>query len=126
MSEDTSLIGDSSMHNANEASPGGDFFRHRLTIRFSNGETMVYTVRGALHAEDIPSTVRFVVLTSYECESPDSCTELVLLNLNEISFIKTEHVTVEELEREEAKRREEDLRNNTTSPPRTLTHIGFI
>jgi hypothetical protein len=126
MSEEASLIGDSSMHTASEASPGGDFFRHRLTIRFSNGETMVYTVRDALHAEDIPSTVRFVVLTSYECESPDTCTELVLLNLNEIAFIKTEHVTNAELEREEAERLEADQRNNTKTPPRTLTHIGFI
>lgn len=126
MSEDASLIGDSSMHSASENAPEGGFYRHRLTIRFTNGETLLYTVRDALHAEDIPAAVRFVVISSFACESPDTCAEIVLLNLNDISYIKTEHVTEEELAREATTRREAELKSNTISSPQRLSRIGFI
>jgi hypothetical protein len=126
MSDDTSLIGDSSMHSGSEATPEGGFYRHRLTIRFTNGETLLYTVQDALHAEDISAQVRFVVISSYLCEKPTECTELVLLNLNDVSYIKTEHVTEQELEREATTRREAELRNNTISTPQRLSRIGFI
>lgn len=127
MSEDAALVGDSSMHTESEPAPGGGFYRHRLTIRFTNGETVVYTVREALHAEDISPQVRFVVITSYTCEPPARCDEVILLNLNDISFIKTEHVTSEELEREELTRREaERTRSTITAPQQRLSHIGFI
>ncbi|MBC7910865.1 MAG: hypothetical protein H7Y30_10225 [Pyrinomonadaceae bacterium] len=126
MSEDAALIGDSSMHDSDEAAPGGGFYRHRLTIRFTSGETLLYTVREALHAEDIPVNVRFVVINSYLCDKPEECTEIVLLNLNDVSYIKTEHVTEEELQREATTKREAELRSNTISPPPRLTRIGFI
>jgi hypothetical protein len=125
MSEDASLVGDSSMHTGSEAAPGGGFYRHRLTIRFTNGETLIYTVREALHAEDIPSNMRFVVISSFHCETPEQCSEIILLNLNDISYIKTEHITEEELTREDSTRRETELRSNTISP-RRLSRIGFI
>jgi hypothetical protein len=125
MSEDASLIGDSSMHSGSEAAPSGGFYRHRLTIRFTNGERLLYTVRDPLHAEDIPANVRFVVISSFECEPPEKCSEIILLNLNDISYIKTEHMTEEELTRETSTRREAELRSNTISPQR-LSRIGFI
>jgi hypothetical protein len=126
MSEDAALIGDSSMHTASESAPEGGFYRHRLTIRFTNGETLLYTVRDALHAEDIPASVRFVVISSFECESPETCAEIVLLNLNDISYIKTEHVTQEELTREFTTKREAELKSNTISSSQRLSRIGFI
>jgi hypothetical protein len=125
MCEDASLIGDSSMHSGSEAAPSGGFYRHRLTIRFTNGETLLYTVRDPLHAEDIPANVRFVVISSYLCEPPERCTEIILLNLNDISYIKTEHVTEEELTQETATRREAEQSSNTISPQK-LSRIGFI
>jgi hypothetical protein len=126
MTDDAALIGDSSMHTGNEAAPSGGFYRHRLTIRFTNGETLRYTVRDPLHAEDIPTNVRFVVISSYECEPSEPSAELVLLNLNDISYIKTEHVTPQELEREVLTHREGERRDNTISTPQRLTRIGFI
>lgn len=126
MNEDASLIGDSSTHSAKETSPSGGFFRHRLTIRFANGETLIYTVREALHAEDIPMGVRFVVISSFECESPEKCSEIVLLNLNEIAYIKTEHVTEDELTREALSRSEAEAGNGTIDPSDRISHIGFI
>jgi hypothetical protein len=124
--DEAALIGDSSMHRGDETAPEGGFYRHRLMIRFTNGETMTYTVREALHAEDIPADVRFVVISSYLCEKPDHCAQIVLLNLNDISYIKTEHITDTELEREETAREEAERQKGITRQPLHLSRIGFI
>jgi hypothetical protein len=126
MSENSALIGDSSMHDADEPTPEGGFYRHRLTIRFTNGETFIYTVREALHAEDIPVNVRFALITSYGCETPEQCDEIVLLNLNDISYIRTEHVTDMELQKEELTKRETQRQQSTIGVPQRLSRIGFI
>ena len=125
MSDEDALIGDSSAHGGSEPAPEGGFYRHRLTIRFTNGETFIYTVREALHAEDIGADHRFAVIHSYKYESPEECQEIVLLNLNNISYIKTEHVTEAELEREETTRREAEHKHEGTVPHR-LSRIGFM
>jgi hypothetical protein len=126
MSSEDALIGDSSSHGGSEPAPEGGFYRHRLTIRFTNGETFVYTVREALHAEDIAAEHRFAVIYSYKYDSPEECDEIVLLNLNNISYIKTEHVTEAELEREETTRREAEHTHGGATAPHHLSRIGFI
>lgn len=126
MMDESSLIGDSSMHTGTEPAPEGGFYRHRLTIRFTNGETFVYTVAEPLHAEDIASTARFAVISSYECDKPEQCHEIVLLNLNDISYIRTEHITQAELEKEELTKREAARQQSTIGAPQRLSRIGFI
>ncbi len=124
---DEALIGDSSMHSASEAAPEGGFYRHRLTIRFTNGETFNYTVREALHAEDISVENRFAVISSYKCDSTGQCSEVLLLNLNDVSYIKTEHITDAELQREsEAGSQSEHQHDNNAPAPHHLSRIGFI
>lgn len=123
---DESLVGDSSKHTGSEPAPEGGFYRHRLTIRFTNGETFIYTVSEPLHAEDIPAGVRFAVISSYLCETPDDCDEIVLLNLNDISYIRTEHVTQDVLEKEELTKRETERQKSTIGAPQRLSRIGFI
>jgi hypothetical protein len=126
MTDESMLIGDSSMHTGNEPSPEGGFYRHRLTIRFTNGETFIYTVAEPLHAEDIASSARFAVITSYLCEKPEDCHEIVLLNLNDISYIRTEHVTDKELEKEELTKKEASTQQSTIGTQQRLSRIGFI
>lgn len=126
MTDENSLIGDSSMHTGSEPAPEGGFYRHRLTIRFTNGETFIYTVSEPLHAEDLPPNIRFAVITSYVCETPEDCDELVLLNLNDVSYIRTEHITNKELEKEELTKRESARQQSTIGTPQRLSRIGFI
>lgn len=126
MVDDPSLIGDSSQHSAHEPAPEGGFYRHRLTIRFTSGETFIYIVREPLHAEDIPASARFAVLHSYQCETEDQCTELVLLNLNDVSYIRIEHITDQQLQHEEEMHRETQERHNTIGVKHPLARIGFI
>ena len=126
MTDESHLVGDSSMHTRSEPAPEGGFYRHRLTIRFTNGETFIYTVAEPLHAEDIASHARFAVITSYLCENPEDCHEIVLLNLNDISYIRTEHITNTELEKEELTRKEAERQQSTIGTPQRLSRIGFI
>lgn len=126
MTDENSLIGDSSMHTSREPAPEGGFYRHRLTIRFTNGETFIYTVSEPLHAEDLSQNIRFAVITSYLCETPESCNEIVLLNLNDVSYIRTEHITNEVLEKEELTKREAASQQSTIGTPQRLSRIGFI
>lgn len=126
MTDESQLIGDSSMHTRSEPAPEGGFYRHRMTIRFTNGETFIYTVAEPLHAEDIAATARFAVITSYLCEKPEDCHEMVLLNLNDISYIRTEHITDAELEKEELTKREASQQQSTIGNPQRLSRIGFI
>ncbi len=126
MTDESHLIGDSSTHTRNEPAPEGGFYRHRMTIRFTNGETFIYTVAEPLHAEDIASSARFAVITSYQCETPEDCHEIVLLNLNDISYIRTEHITDAELEKEELTKKETQNQQSTLGAPQRLSRIGFI
>ena len=108
-----------------EGAGADDGFHYRLTIRFTNGETLLHTVREPLHAEDIPSEVRFVVVSSYLCETPERCDEILLLNLNDVSYIRTKDISLAELAREEELRRDGQLQDSSTVP-RRLARIGFI
>ena len=116
------------MHTGKEPAPEGGFYRHRLTIRFTNGETFIYTVAEPLHAEDIPPAARFAVISSYLCEpgKPEECHEIVLLNLNDISYIRAEHITEAELQKEELTKKEAANRTSTITTPQRLSRIGFI
>ncbi|HEX8747814.1 MAG TPA: hypothetical protein VF717_11495 [Pyrinomonadaceae bacterium] len=125
MTDENQLIGDSSMHTRSEPAPEGGFYRHRMTIRFTNGETFIYTVTEPLHAEDIAASARFAVISSYLCEKPEDCHEIVLLNLNDISYIRTEHITEAELQKEELTKKE-SARQQSTIGPQRLSRIGFI
>lgn len=124
--DDSSLIGDSSQHTAEEPAPEGGFYLHRLTIRFSSGETFVYIVREPLHAEDIPASARFAVIHSYQCATEEQCTEIVLLNLNDVSYIRTEHITGEQLQSEEETHRQTQQQHEALGMHHPLSHIGFI
>jgi hypothetical protein len=127
VNEDSSLMGDSSQHTAQEPAPEGGFYRHRLTIRFTSGETFVYIVREPLHAEDIPASARFAVIHSYQCETEEQCTEIVLLNLNDVSYIRTEHITDEQLRSEEETHRQtQEQQHHAVGLHHPLSHIGFI
>jgi hypothetical protein len=126
MTDESQLVGDSSMHTGKEPAPEGGFYRHRLTIRFTNGETFIYTVEEPLHAEDIAASARFAVITSYLCETPEDCHEIVLLNLNDISYIRTEHITNAALEKEELTKKESERQQSTIGTPQRLSRIGFI
>lgn len=126
MMDESSLVGDSSMHTGSEPAPEGGFYRHRLTIRFTNGETFIYTVAEPLHAEDIASSARFAVISPYLCEKPEECREIVLLNLNDVSYIRTEHITNQELEKEELTKKETARQQSTIGTPQRLSRIGFI
>lgn len=69
----------------------------RLYIRFTNGETMQQVMTEALDSRMIAPGTKYAVISSYSCQNPSSCTDVTLVNLRDVTFIKTERVTLEQL-----------------------------
>jgi|SRR5215510_8467343 len=69
----------------------------RLTIRFGNGETVQHVMADPLDSKTISPETKFALIGSYSCQNPSVCTEMTVVNLRDVSFIKSERVTLEQL-----------------------------
>src|SRR5262245_39509616 len=69
----------------------------KLFIRFTNGETLQHVMTEPLDARMIAPETKYAVLSSYSCQNPSLCTDTSLINLRDVTFIKTERVTLEQL-----------------------------
>jgi len=100
----------------------------RLAVRFTNGETMQHVMTEPLDARMIAPETKYAVVSSFSCQNPSVCTETVVLNLRDISYIKSERVTLEQL----ASEHRIGIRSAGTTiaderlHPKTLAQIKFI
>jgi len=69
----------------------------RLTIRFTNGETLQQVMTEPLDARMIAPETKYAVVSTYLCLNPSLCTDTIVVNLRDVTFIKTERVTLEQL-----------------------------
>lgn len=69
----------------------------RLNIRFTNGETMQQVMTEPLDSRMIAPETKYAVISSFSCQNPNVCTDVTLVNLRDVTFIKTERVTLEQL-----------------------------
>lgn len=69
----------------------------RLYIRFTNGETMQAVMTEPLNARMIEPETKYAVISLFSCQEPSLCTDVTLVNLLDVTFIKTERVTLEQL-----------------------------
>ena len=69
----------------------------RLAVRFTNGETMQHVMTEPLDVRMIAPETKYAVVSSFSCQNPSVCTEVTVVNLRDVSFIKTERVTLEQL-----------------------------
>ncbi len=69
----------------------------RLVIRFSNGETLQQVMTEPLDTRSITPETKYAVIASFACQNPSVCIDTVLVNLRDVTFIKTERVTLEQL-----------------------------
>ncbi len=69
----------------------------RLYIRFTNGETMHQVMTDPLDSRMIAPETKYAVISSFSCQNPSVCTDVILVNLRDVTFIKTERVTLEQL-----------------------------
>lgn len=69
----------------------------KLTIRFSNGETVQHVMTDPIDARMIAPETKYALISTFSCQNPSLCTETIVVNLRDVSFIKSERVTLEQL-----------------------------
>jgi len=69
----------------------------RLVVRFTNGETMQHVMTEPLDTRLIAPETKYGVVSTFSCQNPSICTEVFVLNLRDISYIKSERVTLEQM-----------------------------
>ncbi len=69
---------------------------YRLTIRFTNGETVKFAVREPLDGGQITDKTRFAIVRSQRRDSDDP-EQVFLASLADVSYIKTQQVEQKDL-----------------------------
>ena len=100
----------------------------KLVIRFSNGEKFHYITDEQFIAHKITPETRYAVISSFSLQNPAECTDVTLINLKDVAFIKTEKITLDQLS---AGRRTAGLHSTSASLsedklPKTLSQVKFI
>lgn len=100
----------------------------KLVVRFSNGEMVQYVVNDPIDTRMITTETRYAVVSSISCQNPNECTDITVINMRDVTFIKTERVTLEQLA---ADRRMAGIRSGGASSiddrlPKNLAQIKFI
>ncbi|HYV07764.1 MAG TPA: hypothetical protein VFB82_24440 [Blastocatellia bacterium] len=97
---------------------------HKLLVRFGNGETITYILTDPLDARLITPETRYIVVTSFLRENPSECTDITVINIRDLTFIRTERVTLDQLTGE---RRMAGLRASSDDRlPKTLSQLKLI
>lgn len=101
---------------------------YKLQVRFSNGEVLQYIISEHLDSRMITPDTRYAVISSFPCQNPSQCSDTTVINFRDVTFIRTEQVTLEQLS---ADRRMAGIR--TTGSPggddrvvKNLSQIKFI
>ncbi len=69
----------------------------KLAVRFGNGEVLSYVLQDPLDSRAITPDTRYAIISSVLCQNPSECTEVTAINLRDVSFLRTERVTIEQL-----------------------------
>lgn len=100
----------------------------KLVVRFGNGEKTQHVVANPIEAHLITRDTRYLVISSFSLQNPSECTDITVINMRDVTFIKTEQVTLDQLTTE---RRTAGLHSSSTSSqddrmPKTLAQLKFI
>jgi hypothetical protein len=99
----------------------------KLFIRFSNGEMVHHIAANPIEPRAITPDMRYAVIACYSTQNPNECTDITVVNLRDVTFIKTERVTIDQLV---ADRRMAGIRSSDPSAddrlPKALAQITFV
>jgi hypothetical protein len=101
---------------------------YKLIVRFSNGETIQHVVSDSIEARMISPETRYAVIISFSCQNPSECTDVTVVNLRDVSFIRTERVTLDQLstERRMAGIHSASVASADDRLPKTLAQVKFV
>jgi ribosomal protein L32E len=69
----------------------------RLIVRFTNGETVQHVVDKPIDQRLITPDIRYAVITSVSVEHPSQLCDVSIINLRDVTYLKTERVTFEQI-----------------------------
>ena len=99
----------------------------RLAIRFTNGETLQQVMTDPLDSRTITPETKYAVISSFSCLNPSVCSEILVVNLRDVTFIKTERVTLEQLASEHRIGiRSAGVAGSDDRLPKNLAQLKFI
>lgn len=100
----------------------------KLIVRFSNGEMISHIVTDPIDSRMILPETRYAVVSSFSCQNPSECTDITVINLRDVTFLKTELVTLDQLaaERRMAGIRSTGPASGDDKVPKNLAQIKFI
>lgn len=100
----------------------------RLSVRFGNGEVVSFVADHPINADQVSPETRYAIITSISVANPNECTDITVINLRDVTFIRTERVTLDQLTSE---RRTAGIHSAGASVvddrlPKTLSNIKFV
>jgi hypothetical protein len=99
----------------------------KLYLRFSNGEVVNHIATNPIEPRAITADMRYAVIACYSTQNPSECTDITVVNLRDVTYIKTERVTVDQLV---ADRRMAGIRSSDSNAddrlPKALAQITFV
>jgi hypothetical protein len=100
----------------------------KLVVRFSNGEMVHHILTDPIDARTITPDTRYAVVISYSCQNPSECTDITVINLRDVTFFKTERVTLDQLATEPrmAGMRSTGVSSPEDRLPKTLAQLKFV
>ena len=101
----------------------------RLVIRFSNGEKVQYIVTEPVDSHKLGVDARsYAVVTAVQVDKPNEVADVLVASLRDVSYIKTERVTLEQLaaDRRMAGMRSAGALTGEDKPVKILAKVIFI
>ena len=100
----------------------------KLVVRFGNGEMIQHVVSDPLDTRLVTPDTRYLIINSFSCQNPSECSDITVVNLRDVTFIRTERVTLDQLATE---RRMAGIHSSSASShddklPKNLAQLKFI
>ena len=101
---------------------------YRLSVRFNNGELISWVTQEALDSRGVTPDTTYMIVTSISVQNPNQCTETTVINLKDLSFVRSERVTLEQLagEHRSAGIRSTGKSGAEDGGPKALSEVKFI
>lgn len=98
----------------------------KLIIRFSNGESTHYISTEPIQPGMLTPDTRYAVIGCYSVLKPSEMTDLIVVNMRDVTFIKTERVTLDDLSKERRPGIRSGGPEGDDRLPKTLAQLKFI
>ncbi|HXG91074.1 MAG TPA: hypothetical protein VNN73_01740 [Blastocatellia bacterium] len=100
----------------------------KLVVRFSNGEMIQHILQDPIEARAMTPDTRYAVISSFSCQNPSECTDITVINLRDVTYFKTERVTLDQLanERRMAGMHASAASGHDDKLPKTISQLKFI